>query len=54
MFCKHLGRPEDVVKAEVVEERLAYVWSTLQRDCITEGLSNLSRTEIVLTISSKE
>jgi len=54
MVCEHLGIPEDVAKAEVVEERLACVWSMLQRDWITEGLSNLSRTEMVLTTLSKE
>ena len=53
-FCERLGTPEDAAKAEVVEERLARVWSMLQRDWITEGLSNLSRTEMVLTMLSKE
>jgi hypothetical protein len=45
---------EDAANAEVVEERLLRVWSMFQSDCITDGLSNLSRIEIVLTMSSKE
>ena len=53
-FCECLGAPEDAAKVEVVEERLACVWSMLQRDWTTEGLSNLSRTEMVLTMLSKE
>ena len=53
-FCERLGAPEDAAKAEVVEERLARVWSMLRSDWITEGLSNLSRTEMVRTTSSKE
>jgi len=52
--CECLGAPEDRAKVEVVEERLVHVWSMLQRDWITEGLSNLSRTEMVLTMLSKE
>ena len=49
-----LDGAEDAVKAEVVEERLVCVWSMFQRDWTTDCLSNLSRTEMVHTISSKE
>ena len=53
-FCDCLGAPVDAAKAEVVEERLVCVWSMLWSDWITDGLSNLSRTEMVHTMSSKE
>jgi hypothetical protein len=48
-----LGGAEDAENAEV-EERLAHVWSMFQSTWMTEGLSNLSRTKMVHTTSSKE
>ena len=53
-FWERLDGAEDAAKAEVVEERLARVWSMFRRDWITDCLSNLSRTEMVCTTSSKE
>ena len=37
-----------------VPDRLEHVWSMFRSDWITDCLSNLSRTEMVLTTSSKE
>jgi hypothetical protein len=53
-FCEGLGDAEDAANAELVEERLVRVWSMFRRDWSTDGLSNLSRMEMVLTTSSKE
>ncbi len=53
-FWKALGGAKDAENVEEVEERLAHVWSMFQSAWITEGLSNLSRTEMVHTTSSKE
>ena len=53
-LCESLDGPEDAENAEVVEERLMRVWSMFRSDWMTDDLSNLSRIEMVLTISSKE
>ena len=53
-FWEALGGAKDTENAEEIEERLAHVWSIFQSTWITEGLSNLSRTEMVHTTSSKE
>jgi hypothetical protein len=45
---------EDAENAEVVVDKLLRVWSMFRSDWITDGLSNLSRMEMVLTTSSKE
>ena len=41
-------------KAEVVPDKLLRVWSMFLSDWITDCLSNLSKTEMVCTTSSKE
>ena len=53
-FWECLGGAKDAAKAEVVEDRFAHMWSMLQSDWITDCLSNLSRTEMVRTMSSKD
>ena len=53
-FWEHLGGAEDAAKAKVIEDRVARVWSMLRSDWITDCLSNLSRTEMVCTMSSKD
>ena len=53
-FWEALGGAEDAENVEEVEERLAHVWSMFWSAWMTEGLSNLSRTEMVHTTSSKE
>ena len=53
VFCDALCEDEDAANAEVVEPMLIRVWSMLRSDWITEGLSNLSRMDMVRTTSSK-
>jgi hypothetical protein len=53
-FCEALGGAADAENAEDVEDILIRVWSMFRSDWITDGLSNLSRTEMVRTTSSKE
>ena len=43
VFCERLGGAADAAKAEVVEERLARMWSMFRSDWTTDCLSNLSR-----------
>ena len=52
---KHdLGGADEAEMAAEVPERLERVWSMFLSDWMTDCLSNLSRTEMVLTTSSKE
>ena len=53
-FWRHLGGAEDAANAEVVEDKFVHVWSIFQSDWTTDCLSNLSRTEMVRTMLSKE
>ena len=53
-FWGCLGGAENVANAEVVEDRLAHVWSMFRSDWTTDCLSNLSRTEILWMTLSKE
>ena len=49
-----MGEADCAENAVEVPDRLEHIWSMLQRDWITDCLLNLSRTEMVLTTSSKE
>ena len=53
-FCNAFCEAESAENAVDVPDRLERVWSMLRSDWITDCLSNLSRTEMVLTTSSKE
>jgi hypothetical protein len=52
--CERLEGDDNAENAEVVEDKLVRVWSMFRSDWMTDGLSNLSRIEIVLTTSSNE
>ena len=52
--CERLEGDDDSENAEVVEDKLVRIWSMFQSDWMTDGLSNLSRIEMVLTTSSNE
>ena len=51
---ERLEADEVAANAELVEDKLTRVWSMFRSDWMTDGLSNLSRIEMVLTTSSKE
>ena len=51
---ERLEADEDAANAELVEDKLMRIWSMFRSDWMTDGLSNLSRMEMVLTTSSKE
>ena len=53
-FCEPLCEADCAENAVEVPDRLERIWSMLQRDWTTDCLSNLSRTEMVLTTSSNE
>ena len=53
-FGKGLCDAGSAENAVDVPDRLERVWSMFRSDWITDCLSNLSRTEMVLTTSSKE
>jgi hypothetical protein len=53
-FWEGLDNPDNAANAEVVVDKLMYIWSMFQSNWMTDGLSNLSKMEIVLITSSKE
>ena len=53
-FCDTLDEGNCAENALEVPDRVERVWSILRRDWSTDCLSNLSRTDMVLTTSSKK